>query len=200
MSTNIPDTLREGIRTALSNIVTDLRNAKAHNVEGKDARGKLAQDLRQYARLTADAHLPAADAGTVLAASLKSAKVPAGTVKVYTGAFKGYRTAISEGVNIDDTDNGTAEKPTPMTVPKAREYLLPADQRAEKARFDAIRAEIAARVRAITDYADLVAFRDMLPEAEGEVTTREPSVDDQLNALFAQVAQPVQQQARAAAH
>lgn len=199
MSAQIPDNLREGIRTALGLIVSDLKDAKAHNVEGRDARGKLATHLRQYAGLTADAGIATTDAQTVLAGSLKAAKVPAGTVKVYSGAFKGYRQAMAEGVNIEDVSNGEAEKPQPMTVPKAREFLIPAAERAEKARFDTIRAEIAERVRAVTDYAELVAFRDMLPEAEGATTTREPSVDEQIEAMLAAVAPEGAQPARRAA-
>jgi hypothetical protein len=199
---NMTSDLRDAIRADLAAVVSDLSDSKATNAEGRTIKANAAAHLRAYAAHTADAGVAVADGADLLNAAWKATGKAAGTIKPYVGAFRGYRAALVEGVNIDDTSNGEKENPVPLSVPKAREFLESPEKRAENARFAAIRAEIAARVRAITDYADLVAFRDMLPEAEGEVTTTEPSVDDLLAGLLGRTdgqgqAQPAR---RAAVH
>lgn len=193
--------LADAIRSDLAGIVSGLSDSKANNANGRNIKANVAESIRHFAIHTEAAGIAVADGADLLSAAWKATGKAAGTIKPYVGAFKGYRSAMVEGVNIMDTSNGQKENPAPLSVPKAREYLLAPEKRAELARLQTVRDEIRARVAAITDYADLVAFRDMLPEAEGEVTTREPTVDDLLAGLIGQSQQEAQPaQSRRAVH
>lgn len=159
----------------------DKKNASAKAGEvGKSA----IKAVREFAHVTADNGVDAKGAADYLNAAWKDTGKPAGTIKPYLSAFRGYRQAITEGVNIDNVAK-EGEEAKPMTAPAARVYLLSKAEREERAVLETIRKEIGERVRACKIVADLIAFRDMLPEAEGKVTTTvaEPSADSLLDSL-----------------
>lgn len=174
--------LQTSIRASLANVVASLKNAKDGSAIGRKAAQSAVSHVREYAKLTHEAGIAPSDAAEVLATAWKSTKLPAGTIKPYSAALRGYRQAISEGENIENTGDGK-----PMTAPVARTFNVAKEKRAAEKALAEVRAEIAKRVKAIESLADLIAFRDVLPEVEGEVKTvaAGPSVDDMLANLFA---------------
>lgn len=173
------------IATAAAAVIAaalDKKNASAKAGEvGKSA----VQAVREYAHVTADNGVDAKGAADYLNAAWKATGKPAGTIKPYISSFRGYRQAITEGVNIDNVAP-EGEDAKPMTAPAARVFLLSKAEREERAALDTIRKEIGERVRACSNLADLVAFRDMLPEAQGKAktVTDEPSADSLLDSLI----------------
>lgn len=177
--------LRSAIRSALTGLVSDLSGTRSASRDAGAKRANAAAHLRQFVGATQEAGIAVEKAQELLRAAWKATTLPVGTIKPYVTAYAGYRAAMDEGVNIFDLGGGKDGNPAPLSVPKAREYLIPADQReANKAMAD-VRAEIAERVRGVKNLADLVAFRDMLPEVEGgTTTTTEPTADDLLAAIL----------------
>jgi hypothetical protein len=151
------------VDTILAAVADKAGHSKAASKDGKNA----SDALRAYATLTAAEGVPVAGAKAYLADRMKAAKVPDGTVKPYAQSFAGYRAAIAEGVDIDKAGKGGK----PLSANVARDYLLPKVEREAKAAADAIRKEIAERLAAIKDAAELVAFRDILPAVPGAVET-----------------------------
>jgi len=163
---------------------------KAGHAKDASKSGKTASDaLRAYATLTAAEGVPTASAKAYMADRMKAAKLPDGTVKPYAQSFAGYRAAIGEGVDIDKGGKGGK----PLSANSARDYLLPKAERDAKALADTIRKEIAERLAAIKDTAELVAFRDILPAVAGAVETvaevKEPNAADYFAADDAEQAQ-----------
>lgn len=158
--------------TALSALVAATLNKKADTAKAGEA-GKSATDaLRDFASLSAEAGVPVQRAQDAMKLAFTKANVKAGTAKPYIRALGGFRQAIAEGANIADTGEGK-----PMTVPQANIYLTPKDEREAEKAIEDVRREIAKRVRGVKNLAELIEFRDLLPEVKGEVKTVEVAQD-----------------------
>jgi hypothetical protein len=156
----------EGLTLAVATIVAGLTDKAAASKGASSESKKAITALREYAVKSAEAGIDAGKAAAFLADSMTAAKIPEGTVKAYRASYNGYRTAISEDVNILDTGDGK-----PMTAPQAREFNLPPKQREAVKLLNDLRKEIAKRAKACDDPKALAEIRDLLPEVEGEVKT-----------------------------
>lgn len=151
---------------ALSAVVAAATDKKAQSSKAGEASKSVTAALRDYATVSAELNVPVQRAQDALKVAFTAANMKPGTVKPYARALGGFRQAIAEGANIADTGEGK-----PMTVPQAEVYLLPAADREAAKLIADLRKEIAKRVHAIKNVAELTEFRDLLPEVKGEVKT-----------------------------
>jgi hypothetical protein len=187
---------------AAARVVALAANKKASASENGKAGQSAVAAVREYAILTAAAGNPSVGAADYLIATWKATGAKVGTIKPYVSAFRGYRQALAEGVNILDASPDSDGDAKPMTAPAARVFLLSKDEREEKAILDTVRAEIAQRARACKNLADLTAIRDMLPAVEGKVRNvapTEPTADSILDSLFTEQSEDEQAEEQEAA-
>ena len=147
--------------------ITKALQAKAENGKAGSSEGqKVITHLRAYAVASEEAGMDKDNGAAYLTRTLEAAGIKAGTIRPYRAAYTGYRQALSEGDSITDTGDGKA-----MTAPQAQAYNVPKSQRDDAKLRKDVMAEINKRLKAIAKTADLIEFRDTLPEVEGEATT-----------------------------
>ena len=127
------------LQLSIAAVVAAVVNAGIDGKEVSTTRKSAIETVRTLAVETADdAELAKAAIGE-LAVAFAAAKVKKGTSDPYLSAFKGYVTAISEGVPVDTGHGEDGDKP--MTAPQAREFNVPKETReARRLAMDAVEA------------------------------------------------------------
>jgi hypothetical protein len=166
---------QQKLTAAVAAIVASVKAKEAHGGESRGDNETALSKVRDLAKVAVEAGADVKAVAEYLSASLVAGGVKANTARPYATAFRGFGYATKDGKDITAYEKKANGKFRSMSAGEAQAHAkwveMTAAERAQAeaaAELDAIRAEIGKRIKAINDRATLEAFRDQLPEVEGE--------------------------------